>query len=129
MNNYLEMMRRFEGTDEAQADKYLKGFNAKLDQLKKDQLISDGVYSTLKEGVYYLIGNLAQNKAVEASSVEASSPKYVPAKAVDGFQQQDGRASIRTIVRSRSISVKRRRWTRKQSIGKPIYNRRYERAG
>jgi hypothetical protein len=85
LNNYLEMMNRFEGSDEAKFTKYLKGFNAKLDLLKKDHIITDGAYSTLKEDVYYLLGNLAMNKAAEASTVEASSPNYAPGKAVDGF--------------------------------------------
>ncbi|WP_054023287.1 DUF4855 domain-containing protein [Bacillus sp. FJAT-28004] len=85
LNNYLEMMNRFEGSDEAKFTKYLKGFNAKLDLLKKDHIITDGAYSTLKEDVYYLLGNLAMNKAAEASTVEASSPNYAAGKAVDGF--------------------------------------------
>lgn len=85
LNNYLEMMKRYEAADAAKAVKYLKGFNAKLDLLKKDHIISDSAYSTLKEGVYYLIGNEAANKAVEASSIEGANPNYAPAKAVDGF--------------------------------------------
>ncbi|WP_136604943.1 DUF4855 domain-containing protein [Paenibacillus dokdonensis] len=85
LNNYLEMMKRFEGVDQAQVVTYLKGFNAKLDLMNKDQMISDEAYNTLKEEVYYLAGNLAQNKAVEASSVEGSNPNYAPGKAVDGF--------------------------------------------
>lgn len=85
LGNYLEMIKRFEGTDKEKATKYLKGFNAKLDLLKKDQMILDGAYNTLKEGVYYLLGNMALNKAVESSSVEASNPNYVAEKAVDGF--------------------------------------------
>ncbi|WP_052759391.1 DUF4855 domain-containing protein [Paenibacillus sp. DMB20] len=80
LNNYLEMMKRYEGVDETQALGYLKGFNAKLDQLKKDQTIKDGAYGTLKEGVYYLIGNAAANKPVEASSVEGGNSNYAPQK-------------------------------------------------
>ncbi|MDR0270185.1 DUF4855 domain-containing protein [Paenibacillus sp.] len=83
--NYLELMKRFEGTDAAQVDKYLRSFNAKLDILLKDGVIKETAYSTLKEDVYYLIGNLAQNKKAEASSVEGGSPNYQPEKAVDGF--------------------------------------------
>lgn len=83
--NYLEMMKWFEGTDEAKAAKYLKSYNAKLDLLKKDHIILDGAYDTLKEGVYYLIGNLALNKDAKASTVEASNPNYAPEKAVDEF--------------------------------------------
>ncbi|MGO4181614.1 DUF4855 domain-containing protein [Paenibacillus sp. TAF43_2] len=85
LNNYLEMMSRFEGNDKAKFTKYLKGFNAKLELLKKEHMITDGAYSTLKEDVYYLLGNLAQNKAAEASTVEADNPNYAPGKAVDGF--------------------------------------------
>lgn len=85
LNNYLEMMSRFEGNDKSKFTKYLKGFNAKLELLKKEHMITDGAYSTLKEDVYYLLGNLAQNKAAEASTVEAGNPNYAPGKAVDGF--------------------------------------------
>lgn len=85
LNNYLEMMSRFEGSDKAKFTMYLKGFNAKLELLKKDQMITDGAYNTLKEDIYYLLGNLALNKAAEASTVEADSPNYAPGKAVDGF--------------------------------------------
>lgn len=85
LNNYLELMKRYEGTDETQVDKYLREFNAKLDILLKDGVIKETAYSALKEDVYYLIGNLAQNKKVEASSVEGGSPNFQPEKAVDGF--------------------------------------------
>lgn len=85
LNNYLEMMKRYEGKDAAQVTKYLQGFNAKLDEFKKGGTIKDEAYNTLKESVYYLIGNLAQNKAVEASSTEGNNANYAPAKAVDGF--------------------------------------------
>ncbi|MCM3041479.1 DUF4855 domain-containing protein [Paenibacillus motobuensis] len=85
LNNYLDMMKRYEGKDTAQAAKYLKGFNAKLDQFMKAGMIKTEAYNTLKEIVYYLTGNLAQDKAVEASSTEGGNPNYVPAKAVDGF--------------------------------------------
>ncbi|MBE9916387.1 DUF4855 domain-containing protein [Paenibacillus donghaensis] len=85
LNNYLEMMKRYEGTDAVQTDKYLRGFNAKLDLLQKDGVMKEKAYSSLKEDVYYLIGNLAQNKKAEASSVEGGSPNLQPGKAVDGF--------------------------------------------
>ncbi|WP_063846223.1 DUF4855 domain-containing protein [Paenibacillus sp. FJAT-27812] len=85
LNNYLEMAARFKGSDEAKAASYLKGFNAKLELFKKDQLIADGAYNTLKEGIYSLIGNLALNKAVSASSVESANLNYAAEKAVDGF--------------------------------------------
>ncbi|MCJ8010950.1 DUF4855 domain-containing protein [Paenibacillus sp. KQZ6P-2] len=85
LNNYVELMKRFEGTNAAQFDKYLKGFNAKLEQLAADHIILDTAYAALKEEVYNLVGNLAENKAATASSVEGSSPKLAPEKAVDGF--------------------------------------------
>ncbi|NOU72677.1 DUF4855 domain-containing protein [Paenibacillus sp. LMG 31458] len=83
LSNHLEMMKRFEGTDAAEVSKYLKGFNATLDQLKNKQGISAEAYNTLKEGVYFLVGSLAQDKPAEVSSIEASS--LAPGKAVDGF--------------------------------------------
>lgn len=85
LNNYLELMKRYEETDATQFDKYLRGFNAKLDILLKDGVIKETAYSALKEDVYYLIGDLAHNKKVEASSVEGGSPNLQPEKAVDGF--------------------------------------------
>lgn len=85
LNNYLELMKRYEGTDATQFDKYLKGFNEELDILLKDGVIKETAYNALKEDVYYLIGNLAQNKKAEASSVEGGSPNLQPEKAVDGF--------------------------------------------
>jgi len=85
LNNYLEMMKRYEGKDAPQVTKYLKGFNAKLDQFMRAGAMKSEAYNTLKEIVYYLTGNLAQDKAVEASSTEGGNPNYVPAKAVDGF--------------------------------------------
>ncbi|MGG3311153.1 DUF4855 domain-containing protein [Paenibacillus lautus] len=85
LNNYLELMKRYEGTDATQFDKYLKGFNAELDILLKDGVIKETAYNALKEDVYYQIGNLAQNKKAEASSVEGGSPNLQPEKAVDGF--------------------------------------------
>ncbi|WP_245583875.1 DUF4855 domain-containing protein [Paenibacillus terrigena] len=85
LNNYLEMMKRNEGVDAAQVTKYLKGFNTKLDEFKKAGTIKDEAYNTLKESVYYLTGNLAQGKTVEASSTEGNNANYAPAKAVDGF--------------------------------------------
>lgn len=66
LNNYLELMKRYEGTDATQVDKYLRGFNAKLDILLNDGVIKETAYSALKEDVYYLIGDLAHNKKVEA---------------------------------------------------------------
>ncbi|WP_409344316.1 DUF4855 domain-containing protein [Paenibacillus sp. MBLB4367] len=83
LSTHLEMMKRFEGVDAAQVTKYLKGFNETLDLLKKTQGIAGGAYNTLKEGVYFLVGSLAQDKPAEASSVEAAS--LAPGKAVDGF--------------------------------------------
>jgi hypothetical protein len=85
LSNHLKMMERFESTDAAEVTKYLKGFNATLDLLKKEQGISVGAYNTLKEGVYFLVGSLAQDKAAEASSVEGGSTNLAPSKAVDGF--------------------------------------------
>jgi hypothetical protein len=85
LNNYLEMMKRYEGKDAVQVTKYLKGFNTKLDQFMKAGTMKSEAYNTLKEIVYYLTGNLAQDKTVEASSTEGGNPNYVPAKAVDGF--------------------------------------------
>ncbi|MCM3289230.1 DUF4855 domain-containing protein [Paenibacillus sp. MER 180] len=85
LNNYLELMRRFEGTDAGQFDKYLKGFNVKLDQLSADHIISDTAYAALKEEVYSLVGNLAENKPATASSVEGSLARLAPENAVDGF--------------------------------------------
>ncbi|WP_227793305.1 DUF4855 domain-containing protein [Paenibacillus guangzhouensis] len=85
LSNYLEMMKRNENTDVAQAAKYLKGFNAKLDEFKQAGQIKDEAYNTLKESVYYLTGNLAQGKSAEASSTEGNNPNYAPGKAVDGF--------------------------------------------
>ncbi|MGZ9585661.1 DUF4855 domain-containing protein [Paenibacillus marinisediminis] len=85
LNTYLDMMQRYEGKDAAQVNKYLRAFNAKLDELKIAGTIKDEAYNTLKDNIYYLIGNMAQGKAVEASSTEGGNPNYAPAKAVDGF--------------------------------------------
>lgn len=85
LNNYLELMKRFEGTDAAQFDKYLKGFNVKLDQLSADHIISDTAYAALKEEIYSLVGNLAENKPATASSVEGALARLAPENAVDGF--------------------------------------------
>ncbi|WP_339217391.1 hypothetical protein [Paenibacillus sp. FSL W7-1332] len=41
LNNYLELMKRYEGTDATQFDKSLRGFNAKLDILLNDGVIKD----------------------------------------------------------------------------------------
>lgn len=85
LNNFVELMKRFEGTDASQFDKYLQGFNAQLDQLAADHILSDAAYAALKEEVYHLVGNLAEGKAATASSVEGSSAKLAPENAVDGF--------------------------------------------
>ncbi|KJB87522.1 hypothetical protein AZ66_12640 [Paenibacillus sp. E194] len=85
LNNYLELMKRFEGTDAAQFDKYVKGFNVKLEQLSADHIISDTAYAALKEEIYSLVGNLAENKPATASSVEGSLARLAPENAVDGF--------------------------------------------
>ncbi|MFK7692696.1 DUF4855 domain-containing protein [Paenibacillus sp. HJGM_3] len=85
LNNYVELMKRFEGTDASQFDKYLQGFNAQLDQLAADHILSDTAFVALKEEVYHLVGNLAEGKAATASSVEGSSSKLAPENAVDGF--------------------------------------------
>nr|WP_258168654.1 discoidin domain-containing protein [Paenibacillus sp. AR247] len=78
-------MKRFEGKNAAQFDKFLKGFNAKLDQLYADRIVSDTAYASLKEEVYDLAGNLAENKTATASSVEGSVSTLAPKYAVDGF--------------------------------------------
>jgi|GEM_PF-528730 len=85
LNNVLELMKRSEGTDAAQFDKYLKGFNVKLENLSSNHIISDTAYAALKEEVYNLVGNLAEKKPVTASSVEVAGPRLAPEKAVDGF--------------------------------------------
>lgn len=85
LHNYLEMMQRYEGKDAAQTAKYLKGLNAKLDQFMKADTLKAEAYPILKESIYYLVDNLSQNKAVEASSTEGGNLNYVPSKAVDGF--------------------------------------------
>lgn len=85
LNNYLEMMKRYEGKDAARADVYLKGFNTKLDLLKKQSLVQEQAYGSLKEDVYDLAGNLAENKPAQASSIEGNNENYAPSKAVDGF--------------------------------------------
>lgn len=81
----LDMMKQFERKNRTHFEKYVKEFNAKLEIMKEHQLIAAGAYDTLKEGVYSLIGNLAQDQAAEASSVEADKPDYAAGKAVDGF--------------------------------------------
>ncbi|WP_268794584.1 DUF4855 domain-containing protein [Paenibacillus sp. DMB20] len=80
LNNYAELMKRYEGTDAALFDKYLKGFNVKLDQLAADRIISDSAYAALKEEVYNLVGNLAEDKETTASSVEGSLERLAPKK-------------------------------------------------
>ncbi|WP_195572577.1 DUF4855 domain-containing protein [Paenibacillus sp. 1001270B_150601_E10] len=85
LNNYITLMKRYEGTDAALFNKYLLGFNSKLDQLAADQMMTNAAYVALKEEVYNLVGNLAEGKAVTASSVEGSSTRLVPEHAVDGF--------------------------------------------
>ncbi|WP_179281372.1 DUF4855 domain-containing protein [Paenibacillus sp. XY044] len=85
LNALLDQMKRFEGKNAAQFGKFLKEFNAKLDQLAADRIISDTAYAALKEEVYYLVGNLAENKDAAASSVEGSVSTLAPKYAVDGF--------------------------------------------
>jgi len=80
---HLDNAKRFEGNDE-KFNKFIKMFNAMLEFQKIKGHIADGAYNTLKDNAYYLLGNLAENKAVEASSVESNSPNYMPQKAVDG---------------------------------------------
>lgn len=81
----LDQMKRFEGKNAAQFDQFLKGFNAKLDQLYADRIVSETAYASLKEEVYDLAGNLAENKTATASSVEGSVSTLAPKYAVDGF--------------------------------------------
>ncbi|MEC0372561.1 DUF4855 domain-containing protein [Paenibacillus chibensis] len=85
LNNYLKLMKRYEGKDAAREDVYLKGFNTKLDLLKKQSLVQEQAYGSLKEDVYDLAGNLAENKPAQASSIEGNNENYAPSKAVDGF--------------------------------------------
>ncbi|MDO3680854.1 DUF4855 domain-containing protein [Paenibacillus ehimensis] len=80
----LEMMTYLEGSNQTKFIEFLKVFNARLDRVKEERMITDTAYNALKEGVYYLIGNLAENKAAEASSVESGSAGYAAGKAVDG---------------------------------------------
>lgn len=82
LRNALIMMKRSQASDPEQAKRYLKAFNAKLDEAKSLSYISEGAYTALKEGVYYWIGSIAQDKQAEASSTEAAGLE--PAKALDG---------------------------------------------
>lgn len=83
--NYADLMKRYEGTDTARFETYVKGFNARLDQLAAERAVSDAAYAALKEEVYNLVGNLADGKPATSSSVEGSSAKLAPENAVDGF--------------------------------------------
>lgn len=83
--NYADLMKRYEGTDTARFETYVRGFNARLDQLAAERAVSDTAYTALKEEVYNLVGNLAAGKPATASSVEGSSAKLAPENAVDGF--------------------------------------------
>lgn len=85
LNNYIALMKRYEGTDAVQFNKYLLGFSTRLDQLAEAKMITDTAYTALKEEVYNLVGNLAEGKPATASSVEGSSSRLVPEHAVDGF--------------------------------------------
>ncbi|RJE85216.1 DUF4855 domain-containing protein [Paenibacillus sp. 1011MAR3C5] len=82
MRNALIMMERTQESDPEQAKHYLKAFNAKLEEAKKHEYVSEGAYTELKEGVYFEIGSIAQDKQAEASSTEAAGLE--PAKALDG---------------------------------------------
>ncbi|MFF2886113.1 DUF4855 domain-containing protein [Paenibacillus sp. NPDC057967] len=82
MRNALIMMERTQESDPEQAKRYLQAFNAKLEEAKSLEFVSEGAYTALKEGVYYEIGSIAQDKQAEASSTEAAGLE--PAKALDG---------------------------------------------
>jgi len=82
MRNALIMMKRTQVSDPEQAKHYLLAFNAKLEEAKSLEFVSEGAYTALKEGVYYEIGSIAQDKQAEASSVESAGLE--PGKALDG---------------------------------------------
>ncbi|MFC5401405.1 DUF4855 domain-containing protein [Cohnella soli] len=81
MRNALIMMKRTQASNPEQAKNYLKAFNAKLDDAKNRNYVSEGAYTALKEGVYYWIGSIAEGKQAEASSTEAVGLE--PSKALD----------------------------------------------
>ncbi|MFD0589215.1 DUF4855 domain-containing protein [Paenibacillus sp. GCM10027627] len=82
MRNALIMMGRTQESDPEQAKRYLKAFNAKLEEAKSLGFVSEGAYTAMKEGVYFEIGSIAEDKHAEASSVEATGLEA--AKALDG---------------------------------------------
>ncbi|PCL93093.1 DUF4855 domain-containing protein [Paenibacillus lautus] len=82
MRNALIMMERTQESDPEQARDYLLAFNAKLEEAKGLEFVTEGAYTALKEGVYYEAGSIAQDKEAEASSTEAAGLE--PAKALDG---------------------------------------------
>ncbi|OME77393.1 hypothetical protein BK120_26080 [Paenibacillus sp. FSL A5-0031] len=82
MRNALIMMERTQESDPEQAIGYLLAFNAKLEGAKGLEFVTEGAYTALKEGVYYEIGSIAQDKEAEASSTEAAGLE--PSKALDG---------------------------------------------
>jgi len=82
MRNALIMLKRTQGSDPEQAKNYLLAFNAKLEEAKGLEFVTEGAYTALKEGVYYEIGSIAQDKEAEASSTEAAGLE--PSKALDG---------------------------------------------
>lgn len=82
MRNALMMMQRSQASDSEQAGRYLKAFNAKLDEAKNLGYVTEGAYTALKEGVYYWIGSIAQDTRAEASTTEAAGLE--PAQALDG---------------------------------------------
>ncbi len=81
MRNALIMMKRTQASDPEQAKRYLKAFNAKLEEAKDRGNVAENAYTGLKEGVYYEIGSIAQDKQAEASSTEAAGLE--PSKALD----------------------------------------------
>ncbi len=81
MRNALIMMKRTQASDPEQAKRYLKAFNAKLEEAKDRGYVAESAYTELKEGVYYEIGSIAQDKQAEASSTEAAGLE--PSKALD----------------------------------------------
>lgn len=82
MRNALIMMERTQESDPEEAIGYLLAFNAKLEGAKGLEFVTEGAYTALKEGVYYEIGSIAQDKEAEASSTEAAGLE--PSKALDG---------------------------------------------
>jgi len=81
MRNALIMMKRTQASDPEQAKRYLKAFNAKLEEAKDRGNVAENAYTALKEGAYYEIGSIAQDKQAEASSTEAAGLE--PSKALD----------------------------------------------